>query len=82
MGRSPAPSEVRELRETYGLSQTAAAELVYSALRSWQNWEAGEVSMHPAIWAWFRHVVVTAGSAPPSPLIRLLSSSRKVPIYR
>jgi hypothetical protein len=55
--KSPKPAEIRELRETYGLSQAAAAGVAYSTLRTWQNWEAGTVSMHPAIWAWFKHVV-------------------------
>jgi putative transcriptional regulator len=62
---SPKGTEVRELRETFGISQTEAAEMVYSTLRSWQNWEADEVSMHPAIWAWFKHSVQNAGSAKP-----------------
>jgi hypothetical protein len=57
MSKSPKPGQIRELRETYGLSQSAAAEIAYSTLRTWQNWEAGTVSMHPAIWAWFKHVV-------------------------
>jgi DNA-binding XRE family transcriptional regulator len=53
----PKGAEVRELRESLGLSQSQAAELVYSTLRSWQNWEAGDVGMHPAVWCWFRHQV-------------------------
>jgi DNA-binding XRE family transcriptional regulator len=59
MNQAPKPAQIRELRETYGLSQADAADVVYSALRSWQNWEAGEVRMHPAIWAWFKHIVTT-----------------------
>jgi len=55
--KPPEPAEIRKLRESFGLSQTQAAELVYSTLRSWQNWEGGQVGMHPAIWAWFRHRV-------------------------
>lgn len=60
---SPKGAEIRELRETFGISQTEAAEMVYSTLRSWQNWEADEVCMHPAIWAWFKHSVRSAGAA-------------------
>lgn len=56
-GSTPKPAEIRALRESLGLSQTAAAKIVYSTLRSWQNWEAGDAKMHPAIWAWFRHSV-------------------------
>jgi len=63
MNQAPRPTQIRELRETYGLSQTDAADVVYSALRSWQNWEAGEVRMHPAIWSWFKHVVTGTHSA-------------------
>lgn len=61
----PNPAEIRRLREKFDLSQTQAAELVYSTLRSWQNWEGGQVGMHPAIWAWFRHRV-QSGEAPAS----------------
>jgi DNA-binding XRE family transcriptional regulator len=63
MNQAPKPAQIRELREIYGLSQADAADVVYSALRSWQNWEAGEVRMHPAIWAWFKHVVTGTHSA-------------------
>ncbi|MFL6603058.1 MAG: hypothetical protein ACJ8R9_17260 [Steroidobacteraceae bacterium] len=65
---SPKGAEIRELRETFGISQTEAAEMVYSTLRSWQNWEADEVGMHPAIWAWFKHSVRNAGGATPPEL--------------
>lgn len=54
LGRNPRPEEIRALRESYGLSQTAAAAMAYSTLRSWQNWEAGTVRMHPAIWMWWQ----------------------------
>jgi hypothetical protein len=64
--KPPKPAEIRRLRESFGLSQTQAAELVYSTLRSWQNWEGGQVGMHPAIWAWFRHRI-DSGDAPASP---------------
>lgn len=53
-GRNPSPDEIRAAREAAGLSQTAAAEICYSTLRSWQNWEAGAARMHPAIWAWWQ----------------------------
>mgnify|MGYP001420764910 CR=1 FL=1 len=38
------------LAEAAGLSQTAAGAVVYSTLRSWQNWESGASPMHPALW--------------------------------
>lgn len=49
-GRNPSPDEIRGAREKAGLSQTAAAELIYSTLRTWQDWEAGAARMHPAFW--------------------------------
>lgn len=54
-GRNPTAAEIRQAREAAGLTQTQAAELVYSTLRSWQNWEGGDPQrrMHPAIWAYF-----------------------------
>lgn len=43
------PTEFRlalaEARERTGLSQTAAAKLVGAALRTWQQWEAGDRAM-------------------------------------
>jgi len=51
---SPMPREVRAAREAAGLSQTAAAELVHSKLRTWQQWEAGDRRMHPGLWELFR----------------------------
>ncbi|WP_288076578.1 helix-turn-helix domain-containing protein [Pseudomonas sp.] len=51
---SPLPEEIRAAREASGLSQTAAAELVHSKLRTWQQWEAGDRKMHPGLWELFR----------------------------
>lgn len=53
-GRNPAPAEIIAARERAGLTQTAAAELVYSKLRTWQDWEAGIARMHPATWELFQ----------------------------
>lgn len=50
---NPAPEKIREARESSGLSQTAAAELVHSGLRTWQQWEAGDRKMHPGLWELF-----------------------------
>jgi putative transcriptional regulator len=49
-GRSPTPAEIRAARAAAGLSQREAAELVWAKLRTWQHWEAGTRTMHPAIW--------------------------------
>lgn len=50
---SPEPSLIRETREGAGLSQTAAAELIYSTKRTWQDWEAGKNPMHQGLWELF-----------------------------
>jgi len=47
---NPAPEAIRAARQAAGLTQTQAAELVHAGLRSWQQWEAGDRRMHPAIW--------------------------------
>lgn len=36
------------------LTQTAAAELIYSTLRSWQDWEYGNRPMHPGLFELFQ----------------------------
>jgi DNA-binding transcriptional regulator YiaG len=51
---SPTPADIRTAREAAGLTQTQAAALVHSALRSWQQWEAGDRAMHPGLWELFR----------------------------
>lgn len=51
---NPAPAEVRGARESAGLTQTAAAALIYCSLRGWQEWESGGRRMHPAMWELFR----------------------------
>lgn len=54
---SPAPAEIRAAREAAGLTQTAAARLIYCSLRGWQDWEAGMRRMHPAMWELFNRKV-------------------------
>ncbi|MDR5791754.1 XRE family transcriptional regulator [Caballeronia sp. LP003] len=51
---SPDPEAVRERRKAVGLSQAAAAHIVHSGLRTWQQWEAGARRMHPAFWELFQ----------------------------
>ena len=50
----PTPTELRAGRAAAGLTQTAAAHLIHSTLRTWQDWEAGIARMHPGLWALFR----------------------------
>lgn len=51
--RNPTSAEIKALRETSGLSQTAAASLLHTTCRTWQQWEAGDRRMHPAFWELF-----------------------------
>ena len=50
---NPGPTEIRAAREAAGLTQTQAASLVFSGLRAWQQWEAGDRRMPPSTWALF-----------------------------
>ena len=50
LAANPSPETIRRHREELGLSQAAAAAIIYSAERSWQDWEAGARRMHPAFW--------------------------------
>lgn len=59
MSESPDPVEIRAAREAAGLSQAAAAALVHSGLRTWQQWEAGDRRMHPGLWELFQLKIVT-----------------------
>lgn len=54
MNDLPTGAEIRAKRERHKLTQTEAAKLIHSALRSWQQWEAGDRPMHAAFWELFR----------------------------
>lgn len=56
---TPDTADIRAAREAAGLSQTAAADLVHSKLRTWQQWEAGDRKMHPGLWELFRLKIAT-----------------------
>ena len=67
VARNPKPEEIRAAREAAELTQTAAAELVHTTCRTWQQWEAeegtpGHRRMHPAFWELFR---IKCGITPP-----------------
>lgn len=51
--QNPTPEKIRAAREAAGLTQTAAASLLYTVCRVWQQWESGERRMHPAFWELF-----------------------------
>ena len=50
---NPMPAMIRAQRLAAGLTQTAAAKLIHSKLRTWQDWEAGVAVMHPGLWELF-----------------------------
>lgn len=50
---SPTPDEIRAARAAAGLTQCAAAELIYATTRAWEDWEGGRRSMHPAMFELF-----------------------------
>lgn len=54
----PAPEVVKAARMRAGLTQQQAADLIYSKLRTWQDWEsdACNTRMHPVIWKAFKHL--------------------------
>lgn len=53
MVTSPTLDQIKESRTDAGLTQTQAAALIYSELRTWQHWEKGDRSMHPAFFELF-----------------------------
>lgn len=50
---NPTPDNIRAARLEAGLTQTSAAGLVFSGLRTWQQWEAGDRRMHWGLWQLF-----------------------------
>jgi len=51
---SPTPVEVKAARDAAGLTQKAAAAVVYTKLNAWQRWESGDREMHPAFFEFFK----------------------------
>ena len=50
---NPSTEEIRSARINAGLTQTKAAEIIYSGIRAWQKWESGEHKMHPGLFELF-----------------------------
>jgi DNA (cytosine-5)-methyltransferase 1 len=46
---APRPADVLAARKRAGLTQTEAARVIYSTLRTWQDWESGARNCHPAM---------------------------------
>lgn len=55
----PSPAQVREARLKAGLTQSAAAELVYVDRVTWARWEGSKTAsarpMPLSLWELFRH---------------------------
>ena len=49
----PTPAMIKQTRNEAGLTQTEAAKLVSSDVRTWQYWESGQIKMHSAKWEVF-----------------------------
>ena len=49
---TPTPEAIKTARDQ--LTQTQAAALVYTSLRTWQRWEWGQVPMPLGTWELFR----------------------------
>lgn len=45
----PTPEKIRTLRKSAGLLQKEYGALIYTPMRSIQNWEAGRGEMHPGL---------------------------------
>jgi DNA-binding transcriptional regulator YiaG len=50
---NPTPSEIRQARESAGLSTAEASALVHRTQRNWQQWESGARAMDAALWELF-----------------------------
>lgn len=85
---SPQASEIKALRLEYGLSQTAAAELLMSTLRTYQNWEGGDTPsgrpMHPLFWAYFQQNIeeFAANHVEVAPTPRAVAVKKPAPKFR
>lgn len=53
MTSNPTPEQVRAARESAGLTQTKAGELIFGTRRTWADWEGGARKMPPAAWHLF-----------------------------
>jgi putative transcriptional regulator len=51
---NPTPDQIKKARKESGLTQSQAASIVYSGLRCWQKWEAGDRKMHRALFELFK----------------------------
>jgi hypothetical protein len=50
---NPTPDQIRAARAASHLSQADAATVIYSKLRTWQDWESGVAKMHLGLFELF-----------------------------
>lgn len=50
---NPTKREIALARINAGFTQKEAAEILYAGLRTWQQWEAGDRRMQPALYRYF-----------------------------
>jgi len=55
----PTKEQIRAKRNAAGLTQTQAARLIHSKMRTWQDWESGVAQMHPGLWELFTIKTIT-----------------------
>lgn len=63
----PTPAEIIDARQSVGLTQTQAAELIDKKLRQWQYYETGGSMLDPILWQVWR---IRAGLDDPGTIIR------------
>lgn len=49
----PTCEQIKLARISAGLTKKQAADLIYSALRTWQQYESGDRRMHLGLWELF-----------------------------
>jgi len=55
--KSPTPAEIKSARKAAGLTQPAAADLIYHSGHAWRKWEAGTRKMRPLAFESFKAAV-------------------------
>lgn len=51
--KRPTPEAIKAARTRAHLTQSSAAALIHSTLRTWQDWEGGRAAMHTGLWELF-----------------------------
>lgn len=59
---TPTAQQIARARNNAGITQTAAADMVHSKLRTWQDWEGGRAKMHAGLWELFKRKLRERGT--------------------